>query len=69
MFTIHAVISNNKFVVPSLVNTPGAYKKNVVVHYEIYIYKKKIVKKYSNRKWKNNQNLMNFMQRILKKTF
>lgn len=50
MFTIHAVISNNKFVVPLLVNTPGAYKKNVVVHYEIYIYKKKIVKKYSNRK-------------------
>lgn len=43
MFTIHAVISNNKFVVPSLVNTPGAYKKNVAVHYERYIYKKKIL--------------------------
>lgn len=44
MFTIHAVISNNKFVVPSLVNTPGAYKKNVAVHYEIYIYIRKRLK-------------------------
>lgn len=41
MFTIHAVISNNKFVVP-LVNTPGAYKKNVAVHYEIYIRKRQL---------------------------